>query len=238
MTAGDEIKRVITNALERLEITSSGGDSPKINTVVPNTISVESPDIDELAAETTDIGGVKQDIRVDNAIKKVEAFDKGKVGELNRFTSTQMANLRGFVENPVQFMVQAVFKKFARGVGVVAFALIIFEAVKWIVGELLKPGRLLDLRFKRIASDEILSFRRREDQQRIKQGLSNIIITTQPRLRGGQGQIVNTLDLVRNNAIPAGIGQHAFVGSSVMSEASGVSFSKSKGKRSLSGPGR
>jgi hypothetical protein len=236
MTLADEIKRVIVNGLERIEITSSGGDSPKINTVIPNTISIETPDLDGLVSETSDdIGEVKEDIRVTNAIKKVEAFDKGKVGELNRFTSSQMANLRGFVDNPVQFIIQSVFKKFARGVGIVAFALIIFEAVKWIIGELLKPGRLLDLRFKRVASEEILAFRRREDQQRIKQGLSNIIITTTPRLRGGQGQIVNTFNAAAGREqFPDTIGQ-----APILLEASGASISKIMGgRRSGLGPGR
>ena len=132
-----------------------------------------------------------------------------------------MGNIRGFVNNPAAFMFSAFMRKFGKGVGVVALALVIFEAVKFIISEMLKPGRLLDLRFKRVITKEIIAFRRREDQQNLKQGFSNIIITTSPRLRGGQNKFVNTLDLVRNNAIPENIGFSAI-------DASGRSMSKSK----------
>ena len=145
-----------------------------------------------------------------------------------------MSNLKEFVANPTQFMIHSVFRKFAKGAGIIALALIIFEAVKWIISELLKPGRLLDVRFKRDINNEIIAFRRREDQQKLKQGFSNIIITTQPRLRGGQNQIFNTLDAAAGRTrFPENIGQ-----SSIMLQASGVSLSKASGRRSFGGPGR
>ena len=93
----------------------------------------------------------------------------------------------------------------------------------------------MDLRFKRDIGKEILAFRKREDQQKLKQGFSNIIITTQPRLRATSGaQITNTLNMVGGRQpFPENIGQ-----SNIMIEASGVSFSKSHGKRSFIGTGR
>jgi len=226
MTLTDDVKRMI----ESIRITSAGGNNPVENMV----LSIgETPDLDA-AISSGETDSIKNDKRTQEAVKKLESFDKGKIGEINRFTSSQMGNLRGFVSNPVQFMIQTVFKKFARGVGVAAFALIIFEAVKFIISELLKPGRFLDLRFKRDINKEIIAFRQREDQQKLKQGFSNIIITTQSRLRGGQGQIFNTLDAVAGRTkFPDNIGQ-----SSISVLAAGVSLSKSTGKRSFGGPGR
>ena len=168
--------------------------------------------------------------------KKLKGFDKGHIGEINRFTSQQMGNVRQLATDPAGFIVQTFIKKFAKGVGIIAFALIIFEAVKWIISELLKPGRFLDLRFKRDINKEIIAFRRREDQQKLKQGFSNIIITTQPRLRPTSGaQITNTLNIVGgrqkapDNVFP----------STIIQIATGVSLSKGNGgRRGFGGPGR
>jgi hypothetical protein len=225
---------MIRTMLEGTKWSSAGDINRPINTAVEFSAE-DHPDLESLIRNDTDnTEGVKEQKRTQEAVKKLELYDKGKIGEINRFTSQQMGNLRGFVENPVQFMIQSVFRKFAKGAGIVAFALIIFEAVKWIISELLKPGRLLDLRFKRIAGEEILAFRQREDQQRLRQGFSNIIITTSPRLRGGEGQIVNTLDFAAGRGkFPDTVGQ-----APLSLQSSGVSLSKSTGRRSGRGPGR
>lgn len=234
MTLSDEINRMIRTMLEGMKISSAGDINRAVNTAVEFSTE-EHPDLESLIRnDTENTEGVKEQKRTQEAVRKLEVYDKGKIGEINNFTSQQMGNLRGFVDNPVNFIIQSVFRKFAKGAGIIAFALIIFEAVKWIIGELLKPGRLLDLRFKRVAGEEILAFRQREDQQRLKQGFSNIIITTTPRLRGGEGQIVNTLDFAAGRGkFPDSIGQ-----APITLQASGVSLSKSTGRRSGRGPGR
>ena len=157
---------------------------------------------------------------------KVKLFEKGNMGEINNFTSSQMGNVRQIATDPTGFLIQTFMKKFAKGIGVIALAVIIMEAVKWIISELLKPGRMLDVRFKRDISKEIIAFRRREEQQKLKQGFSNLIITSSSRLRGGQGQVTNTLDMVRNNNFPENIGM-----APIQIVASGVSLSKGNGRR-------
>ena len=121
-------------------------------------------------ASSTKTGGfgdaedqVKKDKQAFKDVKdKVTIFDKGNVGEINQFTSAQMGNVRQLATDPTGFIMQTFMKKFAKGVGVIALALIIMEAVKWIISELLKPGRMLDIRFKRDISKEIIAFRQRE----------------------------------------------------------------------------
>lgn len=164
--------------------------------------------------------------------KTVEGWDKGQVGEVQRFSTQQFGNIKEFSQNPVGFIIIKVFGKFAKGIGIITLAFVLFEAVKFIISELLKPGRFLDIRFKRDITKEIIQFRRREDQQKLRQGFSQIIITTMPGLRGGQGQTYNTLDHVRDRSLPAGIGQQ-----DILLQSSGVSFSKNKGHRSFKGPG-
>ncbi len=229
MTLADEINRMILKIVESLEITSA---NPTHTNTVIQANEMEKPDLEALISKGGD-NATKEKKKFVTLEKKVTRWDKGNIGDVNRFTSQQMGNLRDFVSNPFGFMIKSVFRKFAKGLGVVTFALIIFEAVKWIISELLKPGRLLDIRFKRDIRTEIISFRRREEQQKLKQGFSNIIITTSPRLRGGQGQVVNTLNMSSGReAWRYGnqIGQ-----SQIMPIVAGLPISKHRGRGRFSG---
>jgi len=232
----DLINNMIATALKSSYIVSPRFDDYQIDDVTITESYDFEKDIRDLIkdASSTKTGGfgdaedqVKKDRKSLKDVKdKVTIFDKGNVGEINAFTSAQMGNVRQLATDPTGFIMQTFMKKFAKGVGVVALALIIMEAVKWVISELLKPGRMLDIRFKRDISKEIIAFRRREEQQKLKQGFSNLIITSSPRLRGGQGQMVNTLDLVRNNNMPDNIGMNP-----VQIISSGVSISKGNGRR-------
>ena len=233
----DLINSMIDTVLNGAEFTSANPDH--INELIAiNT--TENPDfeveIKKLIKENsgTKSGGVgdagdqvKKDKKALTEVTgKVKLFEKGNMGEINNFTSSQMGNVRQIATDPTGFLIQTFMKKFAKGIGVIALAVIIMEAVKWIISELLKPGRMLDVRFKRDISKEIIAFRRREEQQKLKQGFSNLIITSSPRLRGGQGQVTNTLDMVRNNNFPENIGM-----APIQIVASGVSLSKGNGRR-------
>jgi len=227
MTLADEINRMIKKVVDGMLITSAGGDSPKTNRVI-DTGDEETPDLESMIKDGTDSSNIKEERKTNDTLKKVERWDKGHIGKINSFTSSQMGNLQGFVDNPVSFIVGKVFGKLAKGAGVVVFALIIFEAVKFIIRELLKPGRLLDLRFKRSIQNEIIAFRRREDQQKLKQGFSSIIVTSMPRLRGGFNQSLQT-----TNTLDAAAGRIRFPDNIGIDRlgllASGVSRTKHKG---------
>ena len=230
---------MIDTVLNGAEFTSANPDH--INTLIAINTS-ENPDfeveIKKLIKENsgTKSGGVgdagdqvKKDKKALTEVTgKVKLFEKGNMGEINNFTSSQMGNVRQIATDPTGFLIQTFMKKFAKGIGVIALAVIIMEAVKWIISELLKPGRMLDVRFKRDISKEIIAFRRREEQQKLKQGFSNLIITSSPRLRGGQGQVVNTYDMVRNNNFPENIGM-----AQIQIVASGAPISKGNGRRSF-----
>ena len=230
MTLADEINRMILKIVESLEITSAGGASPNINTVIQAN-EQEQPDLEALIQKGADDDTTKESKRIDLTLKKVERWDKGNIGDINRFTSQQIGNLKDFVTNPTGFVFRTFLRKFSKGVGAIALAIIIFEAIKIVISELFKPGRVFDIRFKRDIRGEIIAFRKREDQQKLKQGFSNIIITTQPRLRGGQNQVLNTFDLVRLRNFPDNIGASQYI-----QEAAGMPLSKAQGRRG-SAPG-
>ena len=232
----DLINSMIATALKSSYIVSPRFDDYHIAEVN----IIESPDFEkdirDLVKEasinkTGGFGDAEDQVKKDkqslkDVTKKVTLFEKGNMGEINAFTSAQMGNIKQVATDPTGFIIQTFMKKFAKGIGVIALAMIIMEAVKWIISELLKPGRMLDVRFKRDISKEIIAFRRREEQQKLKQGFSNLIITSSARLRGGAGQMVNTLDLVRNNNFPENIGM-----APIQIVASGVSLSKGNGRR-------
>ena len=64
-------------------------------------------------------------------------------------TSAQIGNVTAFAKNPFQFVVSSVFRKFTKGAGIAALAVIIFEAVKAIVLELFKSGDSLIHNFEK-----------------------------------------------------------------------------------------
>jgi len=218
----NKINEMINRILESAEWTSA--NPTHINTLI-QVNAIENPDFE------SDIKNLVKDSPQGKEFTKMK---KGHVGELNRMTSQQFGNIRELATNPAGFIIGTFIRKFAKGVGVIAFALIIFEAVKWIIGELLKPGRFLDLRFKRDINKEIIAFRKREDQQKIKQGFSNIIITTIGGLRPTSGnQITNTLNIVNGRG-----GQEfpsQFAADPILMQSAGASLSKAVGRRRTGG---
>ena len=214
-----KLTEAVNRLLSSLQITSA---SPgHINEVLQTDPAIDLDEALTDALQDTDVKGQKE---VSDSVKKVKKFDQGNVGEMQRFSSSQFGNIREFSKNPLTFMIGTVFRKLAKGAGVLVLVSLITAAVKIIISEALKPGRFLDRRFKRDIEKEIIAFRRREDQQKLKQGFSNVIVTTIPRLRYGENQFVNTLDHVRTNSFPVTIGQ-----SNILIQASGVSLSKNKG---------
>jgi len=219
----NKVNEMIQRILESAEWTSA--NPTHINTLIQIN-AVENPDFEN---------DIKKLMKSSPDGKEFTKMKKGNVGEITRMTSAQFGNIRELAVNPAGFIIQTFIRKFAKGVGIIALALIIFEAVKWIISELLKPGRFLDLRFKRDINKEIIAFRKREDQQKIKQGFSNIIISSMPRLRPTNGnQITNTLNMAAGRqSFPENIGANP-----VLYISSGVSLSKGNGRRSFGGPGR
>jgi len=233
----DLINQMIDKALGSAEFTSANPthinyliqinekDSPDFEAEIQNLIK----DPTQASTNTdTQVQTKKTQQQIDDLDDKLGIFDKGNVGEIHRLTSEQFGNVRSLAQNPSGFMMSIFFRKFAKGVGIVSLALLIFEAVKWIIGELMKPGRMLDRRFKRDIRNEIIAFRRREEQQKLKQGFSSIIITASPRLRGGYGQTFNTLDIAGNRVqAPDNLGMN-----NVLMEASGgVSLNNAQSAR-------
>ena len=199
MTVSEEVQKMIQSALESMEVTSA--NPTHINKLIQvNNIDVSNIDQtikEEIERVIKDIKqdksvGVSKNVVTEDSIKdkkkltdvskSLTRLDEGNVGELTKMTTVQFNNVKSFAANPTGFVGNVLFRKFAKGAGVLLLVTLIFEAVKTIIDELLKPGRLLDIRFIRIVDKEILRFRQREEKREIQQGLSRDIVTSGPRL--------------------------------------------------------
>lgn len=163
-------------------------DNPDFESEIKEIIKQES----EQTIEKSDDKEVKREKQVKDVEEKLGIWDKGNVGDIHNFTAEQFGNVKSLATNPTGFIFQTFMRKFAKGAGVLALAVLIFEAVQWIINELMKPGRMLDRRFRREIENEILAFRSREEKQKLNQGLTNIIVASRAGLRGGEGQTYNS----------------------------------------------
>jgi len=140
----------------------------------------------------------KLQAKKDNLLLK--EFRDGPVGMVHRFTQEQASNLIKFTTSPGQFFI-AGFGKALKKLGGAAtkggiigiIALIVYELTLFALDEMMKPGRPLDRRFKRIARLETMNFYERTLQEELRHGYQEIRITTQQGLRGGQSQVNGNL---------------------------------------------
>lgn len=184
MTLSDKVRLMIENAMTSAQITSSGGDSPKTNKVVGTDFSSE--DLETELFENLDVNEKGQELK--DSMDQVKDFKAGNVGDLQGFTKQQFGNVRSLATNPLQFIFSS-FGRLGKGIGIIAAAGLLFEIVNFIFDEMTKPGRAWDRRFKRIASREIEIFTERQEQEELRYGERQVIVTTRPYLRGGRGQV-------------------------------------------------
>lgn len=116
---------------------------------------------------------------------KIEQFEKGNVGKIMAMSTAELGVVQSLARNPGGFVFGTLLRKFAKGAGAVALAIVLFETVKVIIDELTKPGRFLDVRFRERIDKQIIIFLDRREQQELRQGFKSIITTTVGGLRGG-----------------------------------------------------
>ena len=222
-----KLTEAVDRLIKSLQITSAGGDSPKINEVLQSDPSI---DLDAALEDRTD-KQVKESNESKKTVAKVKNFEQGNVGKIQKLSSEQFGNITQLAANPLTFVMGAVFRKIPKFISragpLAIFLILIEEMVKFAINELLKPGRALDRRFKQEIEKETLQFLSRKDQQKLKQGFASIIITASQGLRGGYKQFYSTLDGVRTSSLVGSGG--ALGGNTMLQLSSGVSHSKHKG---------
>ncbi len=131
---------------------------------------------------------------------QITEWKQGNVGKLQSLSSQHFSNLRQAATNPGAFLLGAFTKKLgkygaaATKGGIYAIiALIAYEAVLFVIDQLMKPGRWLDRRYRRISREETLNFYERTLQEELRHGYQEVRVTTISGLRGGASQVNGNL---------------------------------------------
>jgi len=187
---GAVIKQMIDATILGMDISSSAGDSPKINRVLT-------------LPEVPDFGSI-----IDNAIRNVVAEQQQGTQDIaatdaaTGITEGQAVGLAGTalskIQNPTTLVADAL--SFLPHTALVAFAI---SLIPILINELTKPGGPWDLRFKRIVEKEVNSLMSRQNQYDYAIGERGLIIQSRAgflnRHTGGVNS--NTLRQIREGGI-------------------------------------
>ena len=121
--------------------------------------------------------------------EKLQGLLEGNVGKFNKFTSKQFGNIKQMSLNPVGFMATMFSRQIAKVATIIGLAVLIKEIVHFVIDEAMKPGRALDRRFKRLASEEVMLFMTHQEQEKLRRGFRDVRVTTHAGLRGGMGMV-------------------------------------------------
>ena len=174
-----EDERKIDEAIRKIGILDS---NKKENAAVDESINdAVNQSIEEITGH--DIAELGESLKITEQIKT------SGVNDMISLSKDSIANLIGIAKNPTGAILGIFLKKFAKGAGAIALALIIMEAIRYAIDYLMRDGMPLDRRFKRYTQKEVLSFLDRLTKMQLRQGYRSVTVTTLGRLRGGQGQV-------------------------------------------------
>lgn len=210
MAISDVINKMIEIALTGAKITSASPghvntvflleemDHPELEDEIRNIIEEEIKLTKVEDVKTPNLTGddstkLKKEVNI--LTETQEKFKASPLGTLTSLTRSQTEVLQSFTKNPFEFIITRFFKKMPKGTPHIILILAVLAAVKIVISELMKSGRLLDRRFKRLIRDEILLFNSREEQAELRQGFRTVTVTTMPFLKGAElrGQISGNL---------------------------------------------
>lgn len=141
------------------------------------------------------VNSLKKDLDLLEMKKQVKEIESGAMGQFSKLSSSQTKNLMSLVSNPGKFVVSSLGKylgKYGRAARVGIYgviALLVYQITMFTIDEMMKPGRPLDRRFKRIAQIETMNFYDRLLQEEIYHGYQDVRVTTISGLRGGASQV-------------------------------------------------
>ncbi|MCH7589836.1 hypothetical protein IIB34_02225 [PVC group bacterium] len=192
---------VLRQFIERALFSQAISSANPTHTNVTRSVDINPEDFDGLIREEIQktvggktTGGVAQSAKdTKDQREQLKGLLDGNVGDLNNFTSKQFGNVKAMSMNPIGWISMVFAGKLAKVASVIGLTLIIMEIVKFIIDESMKPGRGLDRRFKRLASEEIMLFMTHQEQEKLRRGFRDVRVTTNPGLSGGMGMVSGNL---------------------------------------------
>lgn len=182
----DVLKQFLERAFDSMHITSAGGDSPKVNTV--RDYDINPADFDSIIrVEMEKIIGESRQLKP--FTEKIEEWEGGNVQDIQNMSSAQFGNIKSIAASPIGFIIGMLSKQLIKIVSVVGIAFLIAEIVKFVLDEAMKPGRMLDRRFRLTASEEVMNFWTHQEQEMLRRGFKDIRVSSMSGLRGGASQV-------------------------------------------------
>jgi len=181
----DALRQFIEDGLNASAWTSA--NPLKTNTV--KNLDFNPVDFEDLIEDSVTAGSPE----IKDMKEQLVRYEEGNVEKFNKFSSAQFANVKAMASNPIGFLVAMFSRQVMKIISVIGIVAIIAEIVRFAIMEALKPGRLLDRRFKRLAQDEVMLFWTHLEQQKLRQGFRDIRVTTNGGLRGGMNMVNGNL---------------------------------------------
>lgn len=207
MSVVDVLRQILENALYSMNISSAGGDSPKINYVRDVDINPEEYD-EVLKAEIRKTVKEIQEESGSGSPLKQKKPPKGMLFQiLERDLGLGKARQAAALLSDPTAIVSPIVGKLMKGGGaataMILAALASYPIIRFITKQLTKRGSLFDLTFRNIIDDRVNVLRTRESQQEIRRGIegkSQLILTT----RAGTVDPVfswNSYEQINNNEL-------------------------------------
>ena len=150
--------------------------------------------------KSKDLESLKKQLETKKNSLELKRLRESPVSFVRDMTQEAASNLRKFTSNPGQFFIAGLGKVLTKVGGAASkggiyaiIALIVYEITLFALNEMMKPGRPLDRRFKRIAKLETMSFYARTLQEELRHGYQEMRVTTIQGLRGGASQVNGNL---------------------------------------------
>ncbi len=194
-----ELTEKVKQLILSLQVTSAGGDSPKINVAlqVDDTIDLDTT-IDEMVGKkqskkpTAGFGKKLEGKDVITDVKKRIPFDKSRgLADLIGGTQGQAGNLINLAKNPTGAIsgIMGALGKTLPFIAVITTILSLPTVVKKIGDFLTAPGSPFDKRLKIISTDALNAFLSRQEQRNLQIGKRQIIFTTNIGFRNSGGAL-------------------------------------------------
>ncbi len=167
------ISQIIESAFESTQISSAGGDSPKINKVISVDINVQDfnsileNEIKRIVQSVTSGGGGGGGEGASN-----ESESGTNVGAILGITASAVRNPAGAITS--------LATKLLPILGPAMAPLLIIPITEAVIDKITAPGMPVDPRFKRIIANEILAGMTRQSQEESRTGRRNVIIQSRP----------------------------------------------------------
>jgi len=178
------VRQMLETTLQNIQISSAGGDSPKVNRVVDISIPSGFEDIMDTAVRTAVLRHMEENGMI-TTTGGTSTPQKGgsKIRQVRSLTSAGVTA----AGNPLAALSAPILGAAANILPPVAIALMVAQLIPVIFAALQGPGGPFDRRFKRDISGEVLSATEREEKASIRQGLTLVRITSTPTFRGEAG---------------------------------------------------